>query len=257
MQSDLDSTGYEARITANLTTSWRLVANYAYNDYTNKGIYSSDVIPWYGLKLDPSGRLVQGVSQNAAGQYLINPNAYTSGGAVAKWLELSATTPAANPAVLTTSTGSTVAQEIFDLVDQTGANKVNGDRRWGLRPHRVTLFTAYDFKQGFLKGFTVGGGWRWRSPNVIGADPSGREITGAGLASADLMLRYARKFPRLPGRFSFQINITNLLDKTDIVPVRLLTDDPTFTLPGGHGVAYSRYDVVDPREIRFTTTYSF
>jgi len=257
VQSDLDSTGYEARITANLTTSWRLVANYAYNDYTNKGIYSSDVIPWYGLKLDGSGRLVQGVSQNAAGQYLINPNAYTSGGAVAKWLELSATTPAANPAVLTTSTGSTVAQELFDLVDQTGANKVNGDRRWGLRPHRVTLFTAYDFKQGFLKGFTVGGGWRWRSPNVIGADPSGREITGAGLASADLMLRYTRKFPRLPGRFSFQINITNLLDKTDIVPVRLLTDDPTFTLPGGHGVAYSRYDVVDPREIRFTTTYSF
>jgi hypothetical protein len=43
------------------------------------------------------------------------------------------------------------------------------------------------------------------------------------------MLRYTRKFPHLPGRFSFQINIANLLDKTDIVPVRLLTDDPTFT----------------------------
>ena len=257
VQLDLDSTGYEARITANLTANWRLMANYAYNDYVNTGIYSSDVIPWYGLKLDASGRVVQGVSQNAAGQYLINPNAYTSGGAVAKWLELGAMTPAANPAVLTTSSGSTVAQELFDLVDQTGANKVNGDRRWGLRPHRVTLFTAYDFRQGLLKGFTVGGGWRWRSPNVIGADASGREITGAGLASADLMLRYTRKFPRLPGRFSFQINIANLLDKTDIVPVRLLTDDPTFTLPGGHGVAYSRYDVVDPREIRFTTTYSF
>lgn len=130
VQSDLDSTGYEVRITANLTTSWRLVANYAYNDYVNTGIYSSDVIPWYGLKLDASGRLMQGVSQNAAGQYLINSNAYTSGGAVAKWLELGAMNPAANPAVLTTSSGSTVAQEIFDLVDQTGANKVNGDRRW-------------------------------------------------------------------------------------------------------------------------------
>ena len=256
-QSELDSTGYEARITANLTTNWRFMANYAYNDYTNTGIYSFDVIPWYGLKLDASGRLAQGVSQNASGQYLINPSAYTPDGAVAKWLELGAMAPAANPAILTTSTGSTVAQEIFDLVDQTGANKVNGDRRWGLRPHRIALFTAYDFRQGFLKGFTVGGGWRWRSPNVIGADPSGREITGAGLASADLMLRYARKFPRLPGRLSFQINISNLFDKTDIVPVRLLTDDPSFTLPGGHGVAYSRYDVVDPREIRFTTTYTF
>ena len=30
-----------------------------------------------------------------------------------------------------------------------------------------------------------------------------------------------------------------------------------YVLPGGRGVAYSRYDLVAPREIRFTTTYSF
>ncbi len=30
-----------------------------------------------------------------------------------------------------------------------------------------------------------------------------------------------------------------------------------FNLPGGRGVAYSRYDLVTPREFRFTTMYSF
>jgi hypothetical protein len=30
-----------------------------------------------------------------------------------------------------------------------------------------------------------------------------------------------------------------------------------YQVPGGHGTAYSRYDVVDPREFRFTTAYSF
>jgi hypothetical protein len=28
-------------------------------------------------------------------------------------------------------------------------------------------------------------------------------------------------------------------------------------LPGGRGLAYSRYDLVAPREFRFTTTWSY
>jgi hypothetical protein len=63
----------------------------------------------------------------------------------------------------------------------------------------------------------------------------------------------------VPGRFRFQINVTNVLDNTDIIPVRLATGAGAldgFSLPMGRGVAYSRYDLVAPREIRFTTTWS-
>ena len=73
------------------------------------------------------------------------------------------------------------------------------------------------------------------------------------------MLRYTRKFQGLPGRVSFQINVTNLFDDTDIIPIRLSTSGSArdgFDLPGGRGRAYSRFDLVSPREIRFTTTYS-
>jgi hypothetical protein len=58
----------------------------------------------------------------------------------------------------------------------------------------------------------------------------------------------------------FQLNVSNLLDRTDIIPSRLSRSASApdgFVIPGGRGLAYSRYDLVAPREIRFTTTYSF
>jgi hypothetical protein len=70
------------------------------------------------------------------------------------------------------------------------------------------------------------------------------------------MLRYTWKAPRVPGRFAFQLNVNNVLDRTDIIPQRLATADG-FVLPGGRGAAYSRFDLVDPREVRFTTTWSY
>jgi outer membrane receptor for ferric coprogen and ferric-rhodotorulic acid len=169
--------------------------------------------------------------------------------------------PNANLSTLTTdSAGTTVAQEIFNLVDTLNDEKEQQEKRWGVRPHKISLFTAYDFKEGFLKGFTIGGGWRWRSANVIGTDSSGGEITGKVITAADMMMAYATKFKGLPGRVRFQVNVANLFDKTDIIPVRLSTSETApdgYQLPGGRGIAYSRYDLVAPREIRFTTTYSF
>jgi hypothetical protein len=129
-----------------------------------------------------------------------------------------------------------------------------------VRPHKVSLFTAYDFKQGRLKGVTIGGGGYWRSANVIGSDSQGREITGQTLSSVEAMLAYSWALPRLPGRFRLQVNVSNLLNRTDIIPGRIATGATApdgFLLPGNRGIAYSRYDVVAPREVRVTTTYSF
>ncbi len=258
--SDFTSEGYEARVTANLTKNWRLVANYSYTDSGRTNL-ALELVDWYGLKPSDGVRLVQGVRQDANGRYVVDPAAFAGGGAVAKWIELGAMAPGANLSTLTTDTaGTTVAQEIFNLVDALNDEKELQEKRWGVRPHKVSLFTAYDFKSGRLNGFTIGGGWRWRSANVIGSDAAGREITGRVIAAADLMMAYATKVPRLPGRVRFQVNVSNLFDQTDLIPVRLSTSDAApdgFMLPGGRGVAYSRYDLVAPREVRFTTTYSF
>jgi hypothetical protein len=257
--SDFDSEGYEARLTANLTGNWRLIANYSYTD-SGRTHLAEELVAWYGLKKADGVRLVQGVTQNASGQFVVDPNAYAAGGTIAKWIELGALNPAANLGTLTTANGLTIAQEIFNLTDALNQDKEEQEKRWGLRPHKISLFTAYDFKEGIAKGFTIGGGWRWRSANVIGTDSKGSEITGRVITAADLMMAYTRKFNRLPGRVRFQLNVSNLLEQDDIIPVRLSTAANVpdgFQLPGGRGVAYSRYDLVAPREIRFTTTWSY
>ncbi len=259
ISSDFESEGYEARITANLTRSWRFVANYSYTDSGRKNL-APEALAWYGLKPNGAVLLQQGVTQNAAGEFVVNPAAFEAGGAVAKWIELGALNPAANLSTLTTSTSVTIAQEVFDLVDTLNDEREQQIKRWGVRPHKISLFTAYDFREGRLAGFTVGGGWRWRSANVIGSNSQGQEVTGKVITAADLMMGYTRKFKGLPGRVRFQMNVSNLLDRTDIIPSRLATSETTpdgFMLPGGRGVAYSRYDLVAPREFRFTTTYSF
>jgi hypothetical protein len=191
---------------------------------------------------------------------VVDPNAYAPGGAVAKWLQLGGRSPDANLSTLTTSANVTIAREIYNLVDEVNIDKADQEKRLNLRPHKISIFTAYDFKTGRLKGFSMGGGWRWRSANVIGENSRGQEIIGRELINTDLMLRYMRKFERLPGRVSFQINVNNVFDRTGIIPQRLsntVTAPDGFLVPGGRGVAYSRYDLVEPRDIRFTTTYSY
>ena len=257
--SDFTSEGYEARITTNLTKSWRLVFNYSYTDSGRTNL-ANEMADWYGLKHAEGVLLVQGARQDASGRYVVDPSAFNEG-AIRKWLELGAMHPDANPSTLATGTNNvTVAQEVFDLTDALNDEKLLQEKRWGVRPHKLSFFTAYDIKEGFLKGLTVGGGWRWRSANVIGSDSQGNEITGEVIQAADAMMAYSTKIKGLPGRIRFQVNVSNLFNETDIIPVRIsssATAPDGYQLPGGRGVAYSRYDLVTPREWRFTTTYSF
>jgi hypothetical protein len=219
-----------------------------------------EAVLFYGLKRADPVLLKQGVSQDATGRYVIDPAAYETGGAVAKWLELGRAATAANPSTLTTSTGATVAQEIYDLTAAFNDERESQLKSWGVRPHKISLFTAYDIRGGRFAGFTIGGGWRWRSANVIGENSKGEEITGRVITAADLMLGYTRTFRGLAGRVRFQVNVNNLLDRTAIIPSRLAfsaTSPDGFNLPGGRGPAYTRYDLVQPRDIRLTTTYSY
>jgi hypothetical protein len=259
--ADTDARGYEAQLTANLTPKWRLVANYSYTDPGRPNL-GPEVVAWYGLKTDASGKLVRGITRDASGRFTLDPGSFQSGSTVAKWIELGAQAPAADPSILTTANGQTVAQEILSFVDWLNDAREKSARngRLDLRPHKFSMFTAYDFKESWLKGFTLGGGWSWRSANVMGTDSYGNEITGRVLTSTDLMLAYQWKFSRLPGGVRFQINVLNLFNHAPIIPVRYSTSTSApdgFMVPGGRGVGYNRYDFTAPRELRGTTTYSF
>ncbi len=255
---DQTSEGYEFSAVANPTSNWRVTATYSYTDRIRSNSSGADAIPWYGFTFAGNRQLVEGVKQNPDASYTITPSAFTVGGTVARWLELASKAPGADLTRLVTTGTTTAAQEILNIIRDINNDIDVNERRWGLRPHKVSFFTAYDFNTGRLKGLSAGVGYRWRSPNIIGRYADGSEIQGRALEGADAMLRYSHRVSgwRLRGSMSYQINITNLLDQDGIIPQRF-SSTPEFQVPGGRGVGYSRVDFIEPRSLRFTTTFSF
>jgi iron complex outermembrane receptor protein len=256
---DEDSKGYEVSVVANLTRNWRLMANGSYTDRIRSNTSASDAIPWYGYTYD--GIVLKQVVNPTTGA--IDPTAFAPGGTVARWFELSKLNPAASLTTLQTSAIISVADEITNMIGEINDDILQNQQRWGLRPYKISLFTAYDFTEGRLKGFSSGLGYRWRSANIIGKDAAGKEIPGRVLTAVDLMLRYRHKVSawRFKGTLTYQLNVSNLLSEDGLIPQRFSTisTSPTvkFVVPGGRGVGYSRFDYVDPRVVRFTTTFSF
>ncbi len=253
---DQTTSGYEFSAVANPTKNWRVTANYSYTDRIRKNSGGADAIPWYGYTFE--GKLLkEGVKQNADASYTITPSAFTSTGTVAKWLELAAKAPTADLTRLVTTGTTTAAQEILNMIRDINDDIQQNEQRWGLRPHKVSVFSAYDFTTGRLKGLTAGAGYRWRSPNVIGRYADGAEIEGRALTGVDAMLRYAHRISagRFRGTLTYQLNVSNVFDQRGIIPQRF-SSTPDYAVPG-RGIAYSRVDFVDPRSIRLTTSFAY
>lgn len=265
------SSGYELRITANITDNWRLSLNAAKTDRIVSNSFSKTV-PFIGLTFGEDGRAIQGVT--AAGEipdpedpdatiihYEIDPSAYTSDGVISKMLAYESQLPEGQTFDTITDNGTrSFAFSLQEAVDQYNGDIEVFEKRWGLRPYRFNLFTTYDFKEGLLKGWSVGGGYRFTSANIMGEE-NGVEIDGEEIAIADFLLRYRTgrgAFFGGDGRWTFQLNVNNLFDDRRIIPSRLAIDgNVDYMIPGGRGVAYTRFDLQTPREYRFTVTYDF
>lgn len=253
---DQTTNGYEFSAVANPAPNWRVTANYSYTDRIRQNSGRADVIPWYGFIFE--GKLLkEGVTQNPDASFTITPSAFSTTGTVAKWLDLASRSPNANLTTLVTASAIPVAQEILNMVRDINDDIQQNEQRWGLRPHKVSVFSAYDFTTGRLKGLTTGVGYRWRSANVIGRTANGSEIKGRALSGVDLMARYAHPISRgrFRGTLTYQLNVSNVLNQDGIIPQRF-SSTPDFIIPG-RGIAYSRVDFVDPRTIRLTTTLAF
>ncbi|MCB1121254.1 MAG: TonB-dependent receptor, partial [Verrucomicrobiae bacterium] len=267
---DANSKGYELRLTANITDNWRLTLNAAKVDRLVANYYHK-AIDFLGLTRGDDGLLVQGVTQSQfpdpeneggtlLGYVVSNPGAYTSDGVIAQYLALESQLPEGQNMSNTPEINGSIAQQLYNLVDNVNDQIQIQEKRWGLRPYRFNVFTAYDFTEGFLKGWSVGGGYRWNSPNIIGEE-NGIEYEGEPQTNADLFLRYRTASMKSffgDGRWTFQLNVQNLFDDQTLIPDRLAGDgDVSYMVPGGRGLAYARFSIPDPREYRFTVTYDF
>jgi len=161
---DSETSGVELELTANLTPQWRLFFNYSFQD---------------------SKRTNLGAEQQA---YLAEYRDL--------WLE--------NGALVLPGTAVTVAQRVGEIDEAVFVDFVAADGRRppGQSKHKGNLRTNYEFVDGALKGFSVGGGVRFLGKTITGSTATGtlggpivRTLYfGSDQTFVDLNVGYKRQF---------------------------------------------------------------
>ncbi len=119
--------------------------------------------------------------------------------------------------------GATV-QDVWNTIRQlyTTDTLTNGREPFAFRPESANAFARYDFRQGLLKGFAVGGGVNWRGPMVLAyrSNDSRQPVHGYEQIFVNGLLSYEK---RLTAKLTatFQLNVDNLLNFDDAYPRRV------------------------------------
>lgn len=213
LTEDSLSKGYEIEVNAQPTRNWRLSLNAAKTDATRKnigGVALADFIAKYenALKNTAAGdlRIWWGGAGNETTLFQWNTN---------------------------------VGSEFTSRRLQEGTNVPE------LREWRVNSITNYDFTEGRLKGFNVGGGLRWQDTIVIGYKPlPGRTASdvsfdianpyrGPTETNIDLWVGYTRRKVWRNIDWRVQLNVRNVAQHDSLIPV---TTQPDGT-PAGFRIA--------------------
>ncbi|MES2696082.1 MAG: hypothetical protein V4773_21595, partial [Verrucomicrobiota bacterium] len=178
------------------------------------------------------------------------------------WLERESafwhSTPGAGGLVNTMSNAS-IDQEVEALKRvMVGVREFYGFG-YGERPYKTNLSGRYSFSEGRLKGTFVGGGARWASKPILGRVLLGRTSEGLRILGdtiygpedfkLDAFVGYRRKVSvgKLSSEFTLQLNVTNLTDEDELMPLRYN--------PNGSG--YARVLLYEPRKFRLTAGLAF
>jgi hypothetical protein len=217
--------GFELELTANVTPGWRILGNISQQEtiQSNTAVDMASVVEEFNQKIQ-STRL--GELRSLEGNTVIRPINFNV-------------------------VGVDVAQVRNAVaLDNTVSNE---QREW-----RFTGITNYEFMEGALRGFSVGGAARWEDEAATGYvffldEESGVPIPDVnrpyfddGLFSGDLWIGYRRKI--LDGKvdWKIQLNVRNAFGDDDDIPVK--------TNPDGQ-VAVVR--IPNPRTVYLSNSFRF
>lgn len=218
---DRESSGWEFQAIANPTPNWRISANFSINKV---------------------------IARNSMAEVKAWADANT-----AWWLQKAASMGGANYAVTPATTWDFLGDNIGWLyqyhIDPVVA--LDGYESRGEREYGANLYTKYTFSTGALKGFSIGGGGRYQSPNVLGFY-NGAVRKGESLFLADASLGYSTKteFFGHGSWVDFQLNVANVFNTRKSQVYTLAWWDTTSTIP-------ERIGLQEPRKLTFTTTLHF
>jgi len=228
LQGDLQSEGYEFELVANPTPNWRLMLNGAKANSTASNIGRN----WINFVKQRAGIW-------AANSTLTGPGSDTT----------------------TISSRYLNIIQVLNQMSEADGQRVESGRDW-----RANFVTRYAFSAGPLKGAFVGGGYQWRSPQVIGylaamvdnefqlpgapaqvlVPSRAAPIDGKAVTSTEIFFGYSRKLRnRLDWRI--QLNIRNVFDNQDPVAQRSNISTGLTTV----------YNIPEPRSYILTSTFSF
>lgn len=232
-----ESNGYEFQMTANLTASWRAVFNYSYTDKEQKDVAIAGN-QWIDQTIEWVTRTIQTWDTSTITQ------AWIDAGIV----------PTNNLDEFLLEDGRTATEQFERVTDWADNNFVPGSP-FGIRRNKFNFFTNYTFNEGSLRGFSIGGGYRYQGPNALHweDDASGNRTRywGESTGYVDAMVRYRTQMSIFGKdvRASYQINVLNLLDDNEPTIGRYLRNDSS-NPP-------DRLYFVQPRSIRFSARFDF
>jgi iron complex outermembrane recepter protein len=220
--SDIDNKGYELSTSFNVTKNLTAIVNFSYTKSERSAIVP-EFEGWFERE-----------------------NAF--------WHR----TPGSGGLVNTTS-GTTVDQEAQALQNVMEGIRDFYSFGYGERPYKANASARYAFTEGRLRGVFAGGGVRWQSESKLGRELLGRAANGNRLVGQtyhgpedfkmDAFIGYRRKvsFRQHSPELTFQLNVTNLTDEDEVMPLRY---NPNHS-------GYLRVLLFEPRRFRFTVGLAF
>ncbi|HUG09766.1 MAG TPA: hypothetical protein VMM36_02075 [Opitutaceae bacterium] len=217
IMSDLESTGYEFELNVTPVPSWNIRVNGAISEAIETNVggpwfeWAAQRLPVWQAVVAKNGEV------DAAGQPVTWRTA---------------------PASVTNPNGQTLEQYYNSaLVGQAFAfmQAVDGRATDGARGARANMISNYSFSQGPLKGFNLGGAIRWRAAPTIGygvtTNAAGatvldldRSYKGEEELTFDAFVGYRGRLQAFGGlRYRVQLNVRNLFDEDEAVPVARIT----------------------------------
>jgi len=119
---------------------------------------------------------------------------------------------------------STYAYTDTEVLKENNRNSIPvGSNFRGIPKHTSTLWTTYDFQQGYFRGFKVGAGMELYSSRKATFDKNDFNFAGYGVV--DLLASYTRKIAKT--NVTLQLNVINLMDKEYTHDGFILSTAPT------------------------------
>lgn len=232
--SDRKSSGQEFELVANPTPNWAIRLGYSRTKTTKTNVLN-EAVPWWAERVALWQSLDQ-IYTTRTGRPSVLKQPYVNAGNVVQ--------------------PRTVADRIADSDRELASIRLAEEQGYGNRKHKLNAWVRYRFTDGRLNGLTLGGGVRYQSRNIAGADLlNNTPLYGNDRLLFDAMLQY-----RTRGLFgwwadkavvTWQVNVQNLLDDRTIYITKAALDDITRTRYTSRGFRE------DPREVSLTMRAEF